>query len=233
MGLYLIADLVVELKNKHSHLERLCADYKYDGTRSADFCISVDERQLRAERLASETAYSDGYLESVCAYRNLCMQLPLRDAFLLHASVITHKDRTIAFVADSGVGKTTHTRHWLTCFEDVTVINGDKPIIRFVDGVPYVYGTPWRGKEGMGCNMRMPLTDVCFIVRNETDFVSAPTDTATSLLGQIIIPPTPDLAIKTLDMADKLVKSCNVFQLNCTAEPSSAVTAYNHIFGGL
>ena len=168
MGLYLIGDFIVDLKNKYDYIQNQCAEYEYKGTDSADFVVEVNDKDLEAERKNSDIEYSNGYLESICAYRKLCLDIPSRDAMLLHGSVISCNGRGIAFLARSGVGKTTHTKLWKTVYKDkVEIINGDKPIIRFHQGIPFAYGTPWAGKEGFQTNSKVELTDICFIERSQ------------------------------------------------------------------
>ena len=149
MARYLFADFVVELQNRYSFLDQQCQFFLYEGDRETDFVISVTDEEMMQEANVSQYPDNMGYLESICTYRKLCMQLPVHDAMLLHSAVIEADGRGIAFFARSGVGKTTHTRHWIkTYFPQVNIVNGDKPIIRFYDGIPYAYGTPWAGKEG-------------------------------------------------------------------------------------
>ena len=75
------------------------------------------------------------------------------------------------FSADSGVGKSTHSRLWQQVFGDqrVTIINDDKPALRLRDGVWYVYGTPWSGKYGLNHNLCYPLAGICFLERSKTN----------------------------------------------------------------
>ena len=93
--------------------------------------------------------------------------MPDFDAFLLHAAVIEVDGLAYAFAAPSGTGKTTHIALWKKFFGDrANIINGDKPIIRFENGTPYIYGTPWCGKEGYNINTKAPLAALCFIERS-------------------------------------------------------------------
>ena len=116
MARYLFADFVVELRNRFPHLERQCQYFLYEGDRETDYVISVTDEELAREARVSQYPDSVGYLESICAYRQLCSKIPLRGALLFHASVIEAQGRGIAFFARSGVGKTTHTR----CTEGTT-----------------------------------------------------------------------------------------------------------------
>ena len=69
---------------------------------------------------------------------------------LIHASatMINTGDEEIGFpfIAASGTGKSTHTSLWLKHIEGVQLLNDDNPIIRIIDGQPYLFGSPWSGK---------------------------------------------------------------------------------------
>ena len=234
MGRYKFADFIVELQNEFPHLDCQCEHFRYDGDRETDFVIHVTEEERMKESKVSQFPEAQGYLESVCAYRKLCMQLPKRGAMLLHASVIEAEGRGIAFFARSGVGKTTHTRHWIkTYFPKVNIVNGDKPIIRFHDGVPYAYGTPWAGKEGIYRLVNVPLRDLCLIERAPVNEVTpmSKEEALNLLMLQIFMPSDVESAIATLDMVEKLLENCNLWRIRCTPEQEAAVIAHDTILG--
>ncbi len=232
MALYLIAEFTVELQNHYPYLERQCVEYICKGTSPVDFTIRITQQELAQECHTSNGAYSVGYLESVCAYSSLARQLPYRDALLLHASVISCQGRGIAFVARSGVGKTTHTMLWKEGFPmDVKIINGDKPIVRFVDNMPYAYGTPWAGKENYQCNECVLLTDICLLERSENNAIErASTDECLDMLMQQVLHcEEPSAELKTLEMVDRLLSGCNLWSIRCNASLEAAEMAYNQI----
>ncbi len=235
MSLYSIADFIVEIQNKYDYLEKQCIEYKYNGNAPADFVIGVTDEDIRQERIQSGgVLYKDGYLESICAYRKLCLALPLKDAMLLHASVISFEGRGIAFLARSGVGKTTHTMLWKQVYrEEVKIINGDKPIIRFIKGVPYAYGTPWAGKENLHINDKTVLTDICFIERNTENSVTKlePDRCFDSLMLQLLHPSDPMAALKTLELSDSLLSACDFWRIECNTSKEAAIAAQEKIFG--
>lgn len=64
----------------------------------------------------------------------------------IHTSVIQYGGKTVLFLGESGTGKSTHTRLWCENIEEAVLLNDDSPIIRIIDGKPWVYGSPWSGK---------------------------------------------------------------------------------------
>ena len=64
----------------------------------------------------------------------------------IHTSVIEYKDRTVLFLGESGTGKSTHTRLWRENIEGAVLLNDDSPMLRIIDGKPWMFGSPWSGK---------------------------------------------------------------------------------------
>lgn len=64
----------------------------------------------------------------------------------VHTSVIEYKGRTVLFLGESGTGKSTHTRLWRENIEGAVLLNDDSPILRIIDGKPWMFGSPWSGK---------------------------------------------------------------------------------------
>lgn len=64
----------------------------------------------------------------------------------IHTSTIQYCGKAVFFLGESGTGKSTHTRLWRENIEGAVLLNDDSPILRIVDGKPWVYGSPWSGK---------------------------------------------------------------------------------------
>ena len=242
-----IADFVIEIDNKYSFIERQCTDYLYEGEEK-DFSASCTEEDIsNEERVAKEDPeldkflsslepdYRRGYLESVCVYRAICLQLPEKDAFIMHAAVIEADGLAYAFTARSGTGKSTHIGLWKKYLGNkVQVVNGDKPIIRLLDGVFYAYGTPWCGKEGWNRNVRSPMNGLCFLERAEKNSIDKIplADAATLIMKQILIPKEAMSAIKTFELVDKMICEVNCWRLGCNISIEAAEIAYKAMSGG-
>ena len=220
-----IAGLTVGIDGKHRHIEYLCRDYLCDG--EPDFTVGATEEEIEAERAVSEDDFSDGYLESVVIYRNIAKELPRFDAFVFHGAALECGGEAVVFTARSGVGKTTHTRLWLSEFSDVDYINGDKPIVRFVDGVPVVFGTPWQGKENYGKNASAPLRAIYFLergVKNSAREISS-AEAVIPFISQIYMPRESTAAALTMSLADRLLSLVKLIRLACNTEPEAAQIA--------
>lgn len=231
-----IADLVVEIYNVHSQIEYVSRDYFYDGD-DCDFKIVMTPEIIDAERERFKYShlYTDAYIENICIYRQICLNLLKYDAFVMHAAVIGVDDCAYAFTAKSGTGKSTHICLWRQLLgERVYVINGDKPVLRVVDGKLYAYGTPWCGKEMWNTNTRAELKGLCFIERGESNQIRKiePQEAATLIMKQILIPNDSFGVIKTFELVDKTLKSVPSWKLKCTVSIEAAMIAYNAMNGG-
>ena len=75
----------------------------------------------------------------------------------IHTSTICCQGKAVFFLGESGTGKSTHTRLWRENIEGAVLLNDDSPILRIIDGKPWVYGSPWSGKTPCYKNESYPL----------------------------------------------------------------------------
>ena len=224
-----MAELNVVIKHRHPATARICRAYRMDfADEEIDLAVWATDEDIQAERDSSEEAYPEGYLESVCIYRNICRQMPTRGALLFHAAVIADGDRGYGFSAPSGTGKSTHIRLWQEAFGDgIVVVNGDKPILRRKADGWYAYGTPWCGKEGWNTNRSVRLEGLCFLERGEVDRIERlpVSQVADRAIRQVIIPPDPAGALATLKLMEQLKKEVPQWRMECTMSPNAAHVA--------
>lgn len=223
-----LAGIPVQLNNRFPELEWLCRDYVTD--EDPLITLAVTQEEIEEERAKQADIFSDGYLETVCLYRKLALEMLQYDIFIMHASVIEVDGEGYAFLAHSGTGKTTQTRLWLKHFGPrARVINGDKPLIRVMpDGTFAAYGTPWCGKEGMGCNASVPLKAM-FLLERATVPACEPAEQEYSidrLFHQLLIPEKPEQVMRLLDLVDRLVETVPCYRLQCDMTVNSVVVAY-------
>lgn len=152
---------------------------------------------------------------------------------VLHGSSIAVDKQGIVFSANSGIGKSTHSSLWKERYgDDVIVVNDDKPAIRFYDGIPYIFGTPWSGKTDLNTNVRVPLTAIVFIQRAETNRIELLNrrDSIFCLSGQIERPYyDSDIGIKTLDRIEQIVMTVPIYKLHCNISQEAVEVVYNEI----
>ena len=145
-----VADFYFEVGEVRSaYAKALCADYICEDPPRIDADVRLTQADLDAEAEAARRFFTGGgrpaHVAWTALYRKICGFVLAHDAFLMHCAVIGYEGRGYAFSAPSGTGKTTHIRLWKQVFgaDRVTVVNGDTPILRLIDGVFYAYGTPW------------------------------------------------------------------------------------------
>lgn len=228
-----IAKLPIGIDNRFDYIEYLARDYITD--EPPLFTVAVSDAEIREEMRISETNYEPGYYEGVVAYRKISERLPAYDAFMLHGSVIECGGKAYIITANSGVGKTTHTRLWLSAFGgEVSVLNGDKPIIRFMNGKPYACGTAWQGKENYGRNAIVEVGGIAFLSRAEKNFAApiSPSDAVMRFMSQIYLPKKSTEALSvTMRLADRMIRSVKLVALECNMEPEAAYVCRRALIG--
>ena len=228
------ADFTVELINTLQQTAKYFT--KFLSSEQPQVSFKTSEKEAFFEKQLIDGKYYRINTELVVFLRRFAEWILEKDAFLLHASLIDVEGEGVAFSAPSGTGKTTHTLLWQRLLgEDMTVINGDKPIIRFFENEKYPigYGTPWNGKERLGTDGKTPIKHFCLIERSDINSCEKvnPADVLDLFFKQIYLPRNDSKALlKTLILADRFLKSVTVWKIKCNMDISAAQVAYNTIF---
>ena len=235
MPRYKIADVVFDAEILYNYTAKLCQNYLYDGEEQPSFTAVVDETAVAYERsLAPE--FPDAYLESLALFRKLCdYALDKVDGIVFHCSAVMVDGEAYVFTAPSGTGKSTHTRLWREMLGDKAVmINDDKPIVRYVDGEFFVYGTPWNGKHHLDTNTRARLKAICAIRQAKDNIIekASTQEMLITILNQTIRPTDLAQMDKLLVLVDKMLKQVKLYKLGCNISPEAAETSYNAMVKG-
>ena len=202
-----IAGLVIDVKNKYKYFEALSKEY-ITSDKTPDFTVEVPDSVLK-KAISDNPEYSDDYIEALQIYRIICKKMLKYDAMLMHCAAISVDNEAYLFTAVSGTGKTTHISLWKKKFkEKCIVVNGDKPILRLIDGKFYACGTPWRGKENYGENIMVPVKAICILERGEENSIKkiAPYDAISTVITQTLRTNDMDEMDKMLSLTDKLLE---------------------------
>lgn len=234
-AIYHIADLNIEISSVYQYVHLLCSDYRGYGFPS--LVVHVTQKDLERERKLSameddrigreRKEYPDHYLEAIAAYRQIAEQLPEFDGFVFHGSAIAFENKGYVFTAKSGTGKSTHTELWRKLLgKKVCIINDDKPIICFRHEQPFVYGTPWSGKERLNRNIAVPLDAICILDQAETNSIREITksEALPMLIQQTYRPSDPLVMERTLNLLDQL--DIRFYHLGCNMDISAAELSY-------
>ncbi len=229
--LYQIADLVVEIPDANGLAER-CRDYLFDGTAQPD--VVIDAAKYDASFYPEGTdADQVAYMESA---RQFCTKILNFDGLYLHASAVEMNGKAYLFSGPCGTGKSTHTRLWQQTFGTAAqVFNDDKPILRFLDGQWYAFGTPWCGKDGINQNKKVPLGAICFLKQADHNRIEqlVPTRAIQKILSQTF---HKFANVKKLDnmlvLLDALVRKVPVYELENKPEEAAARLSFQTMSKG-
>ncbi len=240
----LVADFAVDIGDKAFNPLEVFDGYIYEGEKT-DFFAHFTEAELAEEKTKMGIHYRPHAAANYCSFRRFAEQIPLQNAFVFHSATFDVDGVGVAFAAHSGTGKTTHMLLWKKLLGDrMTIVNGDKPIVRFFDVpekqteenenfvIPYAYGTPWNGKEHLGCNMRTPLRHICFIERAEQNSCEKMdrSEAIDRMMNQVYMPNNPAALYKTIQLIDRLISACTLWKIHCNMEPEAAKVSYQAIF---
>ena len=231
--IYEIADLRVDIQNRLRYTDNFCREYvSQDQETEADFAVFVTDEAFKQEKSQSPE-FSDGYIENICLYREICLKMPLYNRFLLHSCVLEYEGNAYAFLGRSGTGKSTHTGLWLQYVKGSEILNGDKPILGVENDEIVAYGTPWMGKEGRGKKGRAPLKALVFLEQAKENSIEKLSASAASmrLFQQVLFPSEEDAASKSLELLDVLLLRVPSFLLKCDISETAVKTSYERLTG--
>lgn len=141
------------------------------------YSVKIDCNRFRTEEEILKNQFSnrifeDFEIENNALYRDLPQILLRENIVLIHGVLISYNEHGYIFTAPSGIGKSTHARLWKELYGDcVTIINGDKPLLKLTKDGVRAYGSPWMGKEKIGVNTSVQLCGICNLHRNITNTI--------------------------------------------------------------
>lgn len=226
---YKIAGLTVKM-NSFGRTDEQADPYRCEPCEDYDFKIPSGWEQVR-EKYPN---MSDDQCEYMGTGGWFYHKLVEYDGIMLHSSAIMMDGKAYLFSADSGTGKSTHTKLWMETFGDrVHMINDDKPAIRLEDGVWYAYGTPWSGKHDLSSNCCAPIGGIAMLERDEKNEIEpfGGPRAAYALLKQIPLHGSSRSRGRVLELLDKLMTQVPIWKLRCNMDPEAAAVAYEAMSG--
>jgi hypothetical protein len=156
------------------------------------------------------------FLSIGIAFRNHIVK---KNGIQIHCSSIDYQGTGLLFSAPSGTGKSTHMRLWRELYkDDVTIINEDRPVIRYMNNIPMLCGTPWSGTSDSFANKIVPLKTIVMLEQ-------APTNSIEKLSGgmvlQLLMPRCfmpyfdSELMVEATTTLEKLITDVPVYLLKC------------------
>lgn len=227
-----IAGIPIGIDNRFDYTRDYVKDYVVD--EEPQFIVSATDEDIAYEYEYSGIEVPDYYAENVVLYRKIAEKMPLYDAIVFHGAVLEYDGFAYAITAHSGVGKTTHTRLWLSEF-DSKILNGDKPILRLIDGKVYACATPWMGKEGYGYNAIRELRGIAFLSRGGVNLSRkiSVDDAVMRFMNQVYLSKeSPMMTIKSMRLCDELLSRIPLYELECNMDKEAAHVSFNALIKG-
>ncbi len=172
------------------------------------------------------------YLGLMIGYRLLVL-----DAATMHGSVVSYRGKAIIYTAPSGTGKSTQTKMWKKLFgDDASIINDDKPAMRFFDDKLYAYGMPICGKDNLNENAKAEVKAIVNVKRATKnkmrklfgmEAVAVLFEEMTrSVLSKIVNE-------KNALFANKILQTVPVYELECLPNEEAVLLVKNVVLGCL
>lgn len=174
--------------------------------------------------------FPDPFLDRAVIQRKIAEALFPLDILLFHGSALSVDGDGYLFTAKSGTGKSTHTRYWMEAFpQRATMVNDDKPFLRFEGDTVILCGAPWSGKHGLDSNVEVPLKGICILRRGAENAISpmSPEDALPLLLHQGCCPLGAHYRPEFQALVDRLARQIPLWDMACTKDPQAAHVAYS------
>lgn len=154
------------------------------------------------------------------------------DTILVHASLVRHNNYGYAFIAKSGTGKSTQVSLWLKHIPNCDLMNDDNPVIRLIDGNPYIFGSPWSGKTPCYRNVKAPLGAITRIDRSKTNSVDklSPIESFASILPSCSsMKWDKEIFNNICNVISEIIEKVSSYTLHCTPEKEAAEICHRTI----
>lgn len=155
----------------------------------------------------------------------------------IHASSVVFNERTVLFLGESGTGKSTHARLWLSNVNGSFLLNDDSPIVSSRNNRLVVYGSPWSGKTHCYHNVSYPLVAVVRLCQAPFNRMERLNTLQAFAALQPSFPPAlsrDDFYMDCIvDIISDIVSAIPVFKLSCLPDNGAVDLCFNTIFHSL
>lgn len=152
---------------------------------------------------------------------------------VIHASALKWEEKGIMFTAPSGTGKSTQARLWQDYFGDsVKILNDDNPAVKFRDGKPYVFGTPWSGSSNIHCNSYAPLDAIVLLQQSPINSIQqlSPQEAISNLIPRSFLPYFDrNMMNMACDILESIIFSVPIYTLKCRPDREAVELVYQWV----
>lgn len=151
---------------------------------------------------------------------------------LIHASCIKQGIWGYPFLAKSGTGKSTHSGLWMEHIEGCELLNDDNPVVRIINGQPFIYGSPWSGKTPCYRNISARLGAMTHIERSQTNVCER---LGTAMAFAFILPSCssmqwdPEIHANLCDIISHIIATTPCFTMHCLPDKEAALVCHKTI----
>lgn len=155
------------------------------------------------------------------------------DAFLLHSSLVEMNGKTILFSGPSGAGKSTQAFLWEK-YKDAKVLNGDRCIVRKMDGRFIGCGSPWAGTSGIYSQRMAPIGGIILLSQSERNSIrQVKKEAFLRLYEQSIVNGwDTDFVQQMTALLSEVINEVPIYELKCMPNEEAVQMAYEMLFEG-
>lgn len=150
---------------------------------------------------------------------------------IFHASFIEHNGKAILFTAPSGTGKSTQAELWKE-HRGAEIINGDRAVIRMIDGKAYACGIPFAGSSKYCKNATLPIAAIVYLKQSSITTITKLNATTAfkKIWGECTVNTwnSKDVEIATSVVLD-IIEQVPVYELACTPDESAIIVLENEL----
>lgn len=218
------------------HLDRYKSGYLFTMSKGdVDYLFVKDDNSNEVFTNAGVEHEIDPFLLRFALWLMFGLCIAPLGGIAIHSSVVVVGNGAVLCLGESGTGKSTHTRLWRENIAGAQLLNDDSPIIRMVDGVATVFGSPWSGKTPCYRNLHYPIRG--FLRLSQAPYNKIHRLSVLNAIGALLpsCPPAfahdETLQDNICNTLSQMIIAAPVYHLECLPDAAAAQLSYNTIFG--
>ena len=176
------------------------------------------ETDLLAEISPKAASQLGSYL--ILRWLDLPNRFLKREAVFLHASFIRWNGKAILFTGVKQIGKSTQAELWRR-FRGAELLNGDRALLRKLDGVWTACGSPFCGTSGICFNEKVPIAAIVMLKQegeNRAEPVGLKDAVIAFLSGCSFDASSRSVMERLMTLAQQIYSAVPMLRLTCTAD---------------
>lgn len=196
-----------------------------------EFCAVYEEKE-ECIKVQIKTQYE--FLEGksdLLNYFALEKQLMKKECYILHCAYIIFKGKAILLSGNSGIGKSTQAELW-RCYKNAEIINGDRCVIRKMDGKWVAEGLPFCGSSKINKNKRAEIGAIVFLGQSPENSIKSCTliEGIHKLYGQFTVNTWNDEFVqKVLNVCEEMTNEIQIIEFKCDKTEKAVSVLDNYL----